>query len=271
MLWILLLLWAVLVAVFWGVSLWLQGYLYSEPAAGMYWRAPAAATVMTLFFALWCYIEWHSYDPSDGEPAFDAFMYAAASRTTYFPEFAAANLEPSGKEGKLVRYRTSDRKAVVSPYHKWTPTDMVVVVEDGKEVRFLAERDAKGYYVRERKKPPAGLGWLISAGAEEPLRYKDDHGRVMTEDSIGRLTSSRWGSFWADVLLNFAQFVVWFACAWLLLRFQWPHALGIAVVFWSVMTFAFMHMLITKVDVERTQQTATALVQPAAVPATECA
>ena len=252
MLWLLLLVWAVLVAVFWGGSLWLQDYLYNEPASRMYWRAPAAATVMTLFLACWCYLEWSSYDPADGAPAYDVFIYAGASRTTYFPEFAAANLGPAGKEGPLVRYRTRDRTMVSPPYRKWSPTDLVIVKEDGHEVRFMAEKDGHGHYVRERKRPPAGLGWLISAGAEQPLRYKDGRGRIMTEDAIGQLTSSRWGPFWTDVLLSFAQFLGWFACVWLLLGFQWPHALLIAVVLWAVMTFAFMHMLVTAVDGART-------------------
>lgn len=251
MFWLLLLVWAVLVAVFWGGSLWLQAYLYNEPASGMYWRAPAAATATTLCLAFWCYLESSSYDPAEGGPAYDVFIYAAASRTTYFPEFAATNLDPAGKEGKPIRYRTRDRTMVSPPYRKWSPTDLIIVKEDGNEVRFVAEKDGHGHYVRERKRAPAGLGWLISAGAEQPLRYKDGRGRIMTEDAVGQLTSSRWGRFWAVVLLSVAQFVVCFACLWLLIGFQWPHALLIAVVLWSVITFAFMHMLVTAVDSAR--------------------
>ena len=37
-----ILVWVVLMVVLGAGTLWLQGYIYSEPAADLYWRAPAA-------------------------------------------------------------------------------------------------------------------------------------------------------------------------------------------------------------------------------------
>ena len=37
--------------------------------------------------------------------------------------------------------------------------------------------------------------------------------------------------------------LTWFACLWLLLRFQWPHALGLAVVLWLACTLLLWPVL----------------------------
>src|SRR5262249_16234988 len=42
----------------WAGSLFFQGYLYSEPAAGLHWRALAAGAVLTLFLAFWCFLDY---------------------------------------------------------------------------------------------------------------------------------------------------------------------------------------------------------------------
>jgi hypothetical protein len=41
--------------------------------------------------------------------------------------------------------------------------------------------------------------------------------------------------------------IVWFLCLWLLLRFQWGHALGLACVAWLVLTF-FLPPLFKKTE-----------------------
>jgi hypothetical protein len=52
----------------------------------------------------------------------------------------------------------------------------------------------------------------------------------------------------ANLLLNFLHLGVWFACLWLLLRFQWGHALGFAVVLWLALTLTILPMLFTKTE-----------------------
>src|SRR4051812_24069436 len=47
-----------LFALLWGGALFLQGYFYTEPAAGLSWRAPAAAGALTLFYGLWCVLDY---------------------------------------------------------------------------------------------------------------------------------------------------------------------------------------------------------------------
>src|SRR5262249_32624780 len=124
----------------------------------------------------------------------------------------------------------------------WSRSDSEGVVEaiiiedsDGQKVRFEAELTADGKF-----RAPAG----------EPVRYVDVNGkhRVMTDNDIGNITIARSGRVFANILLNFLHLIVWFAVLWLLLRFQWSHALGLAVVLWLVMTFAIMPMLFRRAD-----------------------
>ena len=84
----------------------------------------------------------------------------------------------------------------------------------------------------------------------QPLRYVEaGGGRVMTENSPGEITTTRTGLLVGNLLLNLAHFLAWFACFWLLLRFQWSHALGLAVVFWLV--FAVVAWPVLKERVRR--------------------
>jgi hypothetical protein len=62
-------------------------------------------------------------------------------------------------------------------------------------------------------------------------------GRIMSEDSIGYLPRPRRGLRFFNLFLNGLHLAVWFLCLWLVLRFQWAHALGLAFVSWLALTF----------------------------------
>lgn len=249
MLWTLLIVLAALVPLFWGLANVLQTYVYNEPTTGLFWRAPLGAALVTAFLGACCALDAQAIGRNE-EPPFDAPFYASGVQTQTFPAFDALNIGPDGKDGKPTHYvrRNRQYQQEKPPYRTWSPTDAIIVRDGDQEVRFDAERDARGNYVRHRKKPPPGLGWLTGAGGEQPLRYIDARGRVMTEDAIGRLSLPRWSMFWLNVLLNLLHLLVWFAVLWLVLRFQWQHGLGIAFVLWAVMTLVFVHMLVRSVE-----------------------
>src|SRR5437016_14176846 len=54
----------------------------------------------------------------------------------------------------------------------------------------------------------------------------------------------RWGRWFANLFFNFGHLVVWFLGLWVILRFQWAHALGFAVVMWLIVTLIFLPMLL---------------------------
>ena len=65
----------------------------------------------------------------------------------------------------------------------------------------------------------------------------------MTDDTIGEISTTRYGILFCNLLLNFAHLLVWFLCLWLLLQFQWPHALGLALAFWLAFGLAVWPVL----------------------------
>jgi len=209
-------------------SLWVQDFLYSQPTEQLFWRAPAAAAAVSSVIAFWCFLDFHF--PQNYPAPFDFS--------------SQKNLEPVKElwaihAGKEVHYTQRKNPAGRSEYrdnnNKLLPSrpEAVLILEDGEKVRFDPEKDSQGNYKAEK-------GQL--------LRYKDSRGRVMYEDSIGHLSQPRTGLFFGYFLLNALHFAVWFAALWLILRFQWTHALGITAVFWLVMTLLVVPMLITQVE-----------------------
>src|SRR5262249_24908508 len=80
--------------------------------------------------------------------------------------------------------------------------------------------DDKGNFKRKKSR----------SGAEAPLRYVDEKGRVMYEGELGRMDTFSAGLFVTNVLINVVFVATCFVSFWLLARFQWLHALGHAVV-----------------------------------------
>ena len=86
------------------------------------------------------------------------------------------------------------------------------------------------------------------SGPSEALRYIDGKGRVMLESSLGEIAVFHSGWVIVTLLLSLFFLGVWFVSLWLLLRFQWPHALGQAVVFWGVMILFVMPPVLTRAE-----------------------
>jgi hypothetical protein len=51
-----------------------------------------------------------------------------------------------------------------------------------------------------------------------------------------------------NILLAIFFFLAWFLCLWLLLRYQWAHALGLAVIFWLVKELVVMPALLDRAE-----------------------
>jgi hypothetical protein len=220
----------------WASALFLQGYFYSEPSSGLVWRAPAAGAAMTAFVALWCLLNYAAGDPGSASLPFttlDSFNPTVTLPKEPHKSFKAV------KKGKEVTYRQRKNERGKIEYlsddgrnRPWSPTgdgmtDAIIWVENDAPVKFVAQGDAKAGY-----------------------RYVEEGGRrrVLTPEDVsrGQVTVFRFGLFVGNVLLNLLHFAAWFACVWLLLRFQWHHALGFAVVMWLVMTFAVLPPVFTQ-------------------------
>jgi hypothetical protein len=225
-----------LTVLLWIGTRWFQGYIYSEPEPELYWRAPAAAGAVTLLLALWCLLE------SRWPKSFDTLFNFSPRQTKSFAEIWTV------RQGEKTRYtlgKDADGKEVYLDDQRKQPRsrpDEVIVKEDNREVTFKAERDRQGNFKVERG---------------QPLRYRDDRGRALAEGEW-RLSTFRWRLFFLNWLLNMFHFGLWFAALWLLLRFQWSHALGLAVIIWLSVTLFVVPVLLAQVPQPRTTPAAAA-------------
>jgi hypothetical protein len=212
-------------------TLLIQGYLYNEPVGGMSWRAPAVGAVAGLFFGLWCWIEakapgrydvlWN-FSPRESQE-FDQFW---SERTTGPTKTEILYRKERDNRGR-VEYRDADGRP-------WRRSDngimtAIIVEEDGRKTRFEAPLN------------PDGTFKLVP---NEPMQYMEVGGsRAMSEVALGQVTRTRSSLLWANLLLNLAHLLVWFLAFWLLLQFQWSHALGLAAIFWLIFSLTIWPVL----------------------------
>jgi hypothetical protein len=208
----------VAVAVFLALgTILIQGYLYSQPVEGVVWRSAAAGATVAAFFGMWCWLE------ATSPGRYDTLLSFSPRETLKFDKFWSERTGDRGKQEVLYTRGGDDRGRVVysdpdrRPWQRSGDGSMVtaiIVEENGEKRRFEAEMD-KGTF-------------KIDAG--QPLRYVESDGRrrVMTDDAVGELSTTRYGLLFGNLLLNLAHLVVWFLCLWMLMEFQWPHALGLA-------------------------------------------
>ena len=229
MIWVFLLVWLVLMVLLGVGTLWFQGYIYSEPVSGIIWRAPVAGTILTLILAWWCFLDYRS--PGDYPGVYDFHS------TKDLPRYAELWAE---KDGKLVHYTLRRGPSARDDEYRDdngrpmpSRPQAIVVKEDGEEYRFKPDVDDKGHFKKEEG---------------SSLKYRDARGREMTEGAFGQLTQSRPGLAVGYLLLNVLLFAALFGGLWLLLQFQWAHALGLAVVCWLVLALLVIPGLTTKVE-----------------------
>jgi hypothetical protein len=232
---ILLLVTVALIVFLWAGTLFLQGALYTEPTSELYWRVPAAGGVLGAFFALWCLLDYNDPGKPENEGRYDTVFRFSPDEETLFSKFKARR---EGSETKILyEKKAADfRNAANEPWRTTSDGkifDALYIYIDGREVEFRPELKKPGVFKKE-------------AGE---VRYVEDGGsRVITEGQVrqGILYTHYTSVVLMNFLLNFLHFAVWFLCLWLILRFQWPHALGLSLVLWLIMTLTVLPMLVSK-------------------------
>jgi hypothetical protein len=237
---LLLLLFLVVSGFFAAWSLWFQGYIYSEPAPVLPWRAPAAGAAVAAFVALWVLLVAKSHgnlatltDFSASQTEEYKDVWLTDPQGNELPEQAHYQLVPGQNQ-----YRLNGQ--VNGKQMPSRPQGLKVQDKDrGDKTWFKPDRDEKGNFKVEQV---SGIG----GSSAQSLKYRDDKGRVMEEGQLGRVTKFRWGWLFANLLLNALHLVVWWLALWLLLRFQWSHALGQAIVLWLVATLFVLPPLFSR-------------------------
>jgi hypothetical protein len=228
-----------LMAVGVAVLLWvggvvIQGYLYSQPAERVAGRAAAAGVIVAAFFGFWCWLEARS------PGRFDTLLNFNPDQTKVFDKFWTERKGDRGTQEVPYTRGRDDRGRVVylGPDNRpWQRSDggmatAIIVEEDGEKHRFEAVTENGAF--------------------KDPLRFVEVDGRhrVMTGEALGEITTTRYGLLFGNLLLNAAHLAVWFLCLWLVMDFQWPHALGLgaalcvafALVVWPVLKEQVPHV-----------------------------
>jgi hypothetical protein len=220
----------------WSATLFFQGYIYSEPVSQLYWRAPLASLILTAYLSCWSFLDFRS--PGSFNTLFDF----SAREEQHFNQFWSIK---KGREILFVARKTPQGRTeyrAQDTLKPWSRSDSegvmeAIVVEDGsgEKIRFEAELTKEGRF---------------KAAPGEPVRYVEVGGRrrVMTDEYIGKLSTFRWGMFLANVGLNLLHLGLWFICLWVLMRFQWGHAFGFALVVWLALTLTLLPMLFSKTE-----------------------
>lgn len=230
--------------VLWGGTYILQAYIYSNPTPDLFWRAPLAAAIVTFFLAFWVVLDYRrpgSFNTlfeftAVEDQAYDKFLSVKNKKEIPFAahKVGPARIEYRDKQGKA--WARSDTEGAVEA--------IVVEEPDGRKTRFEAEMTKDGKF---------------TAKQGEPVRYREQGGkRVMTDGFIGRVTITRWGLVFGNLALNFGMFVAWWVVLWLLLRFQWPHAFGLALALWAAYIFLLPALFKKAEDVAKARAAPTA-------------
>jgi hypothetical protein len=219
---ILLVTWLILAALLWGGGRLAQVALYEDPSPELYWRGPVAAAAVTVYLGLWCLLNYAGSFPGQSPRTYDTlFTFATEHPGETVKEFWAVN-----ENGVRTHYR---RKLLVG-----IPTRSEFRDDNNNLWTTTRARESRAILIKDKDQEvvfnplPDNERWV----EESPGK------RFMNDRAIGRIITPRTGRSLMSGILNLLHLVVWFLCLWLLMRFQWTHALLGAAVLWLVMTFA---------------------------------
>jgi hypothetical protein len=215
---ILLLTWLVLSALLWGGSRWIQGALYERIPTDLIWRAPAAAAAVTAFLLIWAMINSAALGPGDTELPYNTLLQFSPERLSEpVPEMTVERAD-----GKVIYKKVS--LPTTPPTQEY---------RDAEHNQFKPERakDVKSITIKD------GDNEIRFLPDPNEQRFKEEKGRrSLYYESFGRLTTPRTGATWLIIVLNLVHLALWFVVVWLLLQFNWPHAIVGAICLWAAMT-----------------------------------
>jgi hypothetical protein len=231
---ILLVVFAVLSLLLAAWTLFFQNYIYSEPIGALYWRAPAAAAALTAFLAIWVVCDYRSIDSRDESEGHYQPLHNFSAREIKTYKYLWLTTQDRKDELYELRGNRYLNKSNQPP--KSRPLQIIAGDEpNGEKHAFKPQMDDKGHFKVEK---------------DQPLRYYEDGDpkkRYMDENAIGQISIFHFGWMLGTLILNFGFLAVWFVVLWLLLRFQWAHALGLAFVIWIISLFV-LPMILTQAE-----------------------
>jgi hypothetical protein len=233
----------VFVGIVLGVSLFVgglfvQGYIYTEPSPFLRWGAPVAAFVLFLFYSAWCLAIAVS-TPSQDDSLYH-IIWQFSPTVSQFPSGVKevwAVRKGDKKERYVLKnivvfkgharpeYRSADTER---PWNGASLEAIIIHPSDGPPITYTLVPDP------DRPK-----------GAYRQLVSKD--GWMITETETGPTDNpqkTRLVRVFIFLFLHAMHMGLWFACLWLLMRFQWGHALTAAFVLSVACSLIVLPMLV---------------------------
>jgi hypothetical protein len=227
-------------AFFWGLSLVIQGWLYSGPADRLPLRALAGGLAISCFLTGWVYANTRLATHKD---KYGTLFEFTPSSVREVAEFKAIRQNQSKKEtqvdftwtgevrsGKFVE-KSNNTKEFKLNTSEYLTVALLIPDTGGKEARFDAELE-KGAYKTKAEDSNAERWFREKDGS----RYLDGKNpRLMLIPSTGALL--------AALALNFAHFALWILIFWLGLRYQVGHGIIMTLIFGLVTMLIIMPLL----------------------------
>lgn len=220
-------------------AFFLQGYYYTQPSETLFWGAPAGGLALGLFLALWCVFIVNSPGANPENIPYDTFV-RFSPRVDMVKE-PVKELFAVKKNGDVVPYK----RFKIPDRHFNQP---VVVYRTEQDTPWRGQGVVKIELFVDGEKHEFKLAPSSADDVSGYRRFISDGGWIITEmddGPIGIPQAYRWGRFFANVFLNAFFLVLWFLALWLLLRFQWSHALGLALCAWLVFTLVLLPMILS--------------------------
>jgi len=226
-----------LTVMFWGLSLFLQGYLYSEPADKLPLRAIVAGLFVALFMTGWTYANTRASHKDKYGTLF---------------EFAPGEVRPISEFEGVRRYNIKEldgkwREEMV----KFTrpPGGNTFYETNAPEKQFELSKSTYVYIAlivpdgdaKVRLETPVSEKFVY----EDPERFyrEPDGKRYLEGTDPQRMVIPSAGAYATALALNAGLFLVWLAAFWLVVRFSIGHSLGLTAVFGGIVLFVVMPLL----------------------------
>jgi hypothetical protein len=246
-----------LIVVLWGGTIFIQGYVFTEPSAGIAWRAPVLAALLTVGYAIWCLLVAFSSEASSSNiPINTIFRFTPKEDMLRRPAAklwaikAERNKTAADKAGETVLYQSQHvRGKLNQEKFQYIDADAKLPWSSSNDV-IAIEIQPEGEPAKMRfdvLKLQSGRFDLVDTNRGQYRQFVSSDGWVITEyeeGPSGLPVRFRWSRFLLNVFFNAAHFGAWFLGLWFVLRYQWLHALGLAAVMWLVMTLVILPMML---------------------------
>lgn len=230
-------------AAFWGLSLFLQGYLYSMPASRLPLRALVGGLAVAGYLTLWTFVNTRA----DSENKYGTFFEFNPTGSKEITQFDAVRYGVNTKDEKTVPYKlktgTKTAEFVDADGQKFKLADsgggtitvaLMIPDADGKPTRFDAEM---------RDEPRVGKVY----STENKLFKEKGGARYLEGETPNVVFAPSSATLWIAMALNALLFVAWFIAFFPILQYFAGHSVGLALVF-GILTMVVLMPLLFKLN-----------------------